>query len=147
MKIYVQGSEVEPAEILLSLEEKEAFGIDIFSFLGQDDIVASARDGRIEFSEKHGPSPPYNIEVHVSSGTRHVTAGPLFATSARFSGIAFDVCKHVLTHNRHRRPSYFVGESAIVRPLCPSVCACNPHCDASASLSQPEFCNSSNALV
>lgn len=71
MKIYVQGSEVEPAKILSSLEEKETFGIDIFDFLEQDEIIDSALEGRIAVSEERDPAPPYNIAVHVSLGTRH----------------------------------------------------------------------------
>eukprot|EP00752_Nemacystus_decipiens_P012556 g11120.t1 len=71
MKIYVQGSEVQPANILASLEEKETFGIDIFDFLEQDDITDSAHEGRIAVSEEHGPTPPYNIAVHVGQDRWH----------------------------------------------------------------------------
>lgn len=79
MKIFVQGFEVEAGEILPSLEEKETFGIDIFNFLGQDEITESVHDGRITSSKEHGPSPPYNIAVHVSSGTVHGTMLCLFS--------------------------------------------------------------------
>lgn len=76
MKIYVQGSEVKPTKILRSLEEKETFDFDIFKHLEQDEIIDCAHEGRIAFSEEHGPSPPYNITVHVSLGTRHPTSVP-----------------------------------------------------------------------
>lgn len=99
MKIYVQGSEVEPAKILSSLEEKETFGIDIFDFLEQDEIIDSALEGRIAVSEERGPAPPYNIAVHVSLGllcsrclgevcscSASIVPGPLENLNQRLSG-------------------------------------------------------------
>lgn len=69
MKIFVQGSEVEAGGIMSFLEAKETFGVDIFDFLEKDETADSVRDGRISSSGSHGPSPPYNIAVHVSSRT------------------------------------------------------------------------------
>lgn len=104
-KMFVQGSEVKPAEILVSLEEKETISTSS-TCSGQDEIIISAHGGRIALSEEeHGPPPLYNIAVHASPGVRHgvvlCCARPRCSRSARYLHAALSfVCRRIFPNAR-----------------------------------------------